>query len=42
MKLIQPRHPNGFACGHPAEYYNQNTANQIWEKKIIDAYFAPQ
>ncbi len=25
---IQPRYPNGFASGYPAEYYNQKIANE--------------
>ncbi|MGV9203566.1 MAG: HEPN domain-containing protein [Promethearchaeia archaeon] len=28
---IQPRYPNGFASGHPAEYYNEKTANRCIE-----------
>ena len=25
---IQPRYPNGFASGYPAEYYNQKTSKE--------------
>lgn len=34
---IQPRYPNGFASGYPAEYYNQKTANKCinYAKNII-------
>ena len=34
---IQPRYPNGFASGYPAEYYNQKTAKECIEhaKSII-------
>ncbi|MHA1436849.1 MAG: HEPN domain-containing protein [Promethearchaeota archaeon] len=28
---IQPRYPNGFASGYPAEYYNQKTAKESIE-----------
>ena len=28
---IQPRYPNGFASGYPAEYYNQKTAKECIE-----------
>lgn len=27
-QYIQPRYPNGFASGYPAEYYNKNIANE--------------
>lgn len=34
---IQPRYPNGFASGYPAEFYNQKTAKECIEnaKSII-------
>ena len=34
---IQPRYPNGFASGYPAEYYNQKIAKEgiIYAKNII-------
>ena len=34
---IQPRDPNGFASGYPAEYYNKKTANECitFAKNII-------
>jgi len=36
---IQPRYPNGFASGYPAEYYNQKTANTcIIYAKIINSF----
>lgn len=28
---IQPRYPNGFASGYPAEYYNEKTAQECIE-----------
>jgi len=28
---IQPRYPNGFASGYPAEFYNKKTANECIE-----------
>ena len=28
---IQPRYPNGFASGYPAEYYNEKTAKECIE-----------
>ena len=28
MHYIQPRFPNGFAVGYPAEYYNEKKANE--------------
>lgn len=44
MHYIQPRYPNGFASGYPAEYYNKKLAlkcieyakaiNQFIKKKI--------
>lgn len=34
---IQPRHPNGFASGYPAEYYNKKIAKECidYAKYII-------
>jgi len=34
---IQPRYPNGFASGYPAEYYNQKIAKEsiTYAKNII-------
>jgi len=26
---IQPRYPNGFATGYPAEFYDQETAERV-------------
>ena len=39
---IQPRYPNGFASGYPAEYYNEKTAQECVDYARDIIQFAKQ